>query len=80
MSGGARRKEAQEGTLTTPGDASALLSLIRVEDMARAVALAAEAAPAGAIYNVVDDLQCGGRCTGELSGAVQLCGRTEDAA
>ncbi len=48
-------READEGTLTVPGDGSALLSLIRVEDMARAVVLAAEAAPAGAIYNVVDD-------------------------
>jgi nucleoside-diphosphate-sugar epimerase len=47
---------AEAGTLTVPGDGSALLSLIRVEDMARAVVLAAEAAPAGAIYNVVDDV------------------------
>ena len=38
-----------------PGDGSALLSLIRVEDMARVVVLAAEAAPARAIFNVVDD-------------------------
>ena len=49
-------REAEAGTLTVPGDGSALLSLIRVEDMARAVVLAAEAAPAGAIYNVVDDV------------------------
>jgi nucleoside-diphosphate-sugar epimerase len=49
-------RDADEGTLTVPGDGSALLSLIRVEDMARAVVLAAEAAPAGAIYNVVDDV------------------------
>ncbi|HKT39426.1 MAG TPA: NAD-dependent epimerase/dehydratase family protein, partial [Ktedonobacterales bacterium] len=49
------RREAEQGTLTLPGDGSGLISLIRVEDMARAVVLAAEAAPAGAIYNVVDD-------------------------
>ncbi len=49
------RREAEAGTLTVPGDGSALISLIRVEDMARAVVLAAEAAPAGAVYNVVDD-------------------------
>ncbi|HEY1391545.1 MAG TPA: NAD(P)-dependent oxidoreductase [Ktedonobacterales bacterium] len=48
-------READQGTLTVPGDGSALLSLIRVEDMAGAVVLAAEAAPAGAVYNVVDD-------------------------
>jgi nucleoside-diphosphate-sugar epimerase len=48
-------REAEAGTLTVPGDGSALLSLVRVEDMARAVVLAAEAAPAGAIYNVVDN-------------------------
>jgi nucleoside-diphosphate-sugar epimerase len=49
-------REAEEGKLAVPGDGSALLSLIRVEDMARAVVLAAEAAPAGAVYNVVDDV------------------------
>lgn len=49
------RRGAAQGTLVVPGDGSALLSLIRVEDMARAVVLAAEAAPAGATYNVVDD-------------------------
>jgi nucleoside-diphosphate-sugar epimerase len=48
-------RKAEQGTLRTPGDGSALISLIRVEDMARAVVLAAEAAPAGAVYNVVDD-------------------------
>lgn len=48
-------REAEEGMLAVPGDGSSLLSLIRVEDMARAVVLAAEAAPAGAVYNVVDD-------------------------
>lgn len=49
------RREADQGTLVLPGDGLALVSLIRVEDMARAVVLAAETAPAGAIYNVVDD-------------------------
>lgn len=49
-------REAEDGTLTVPGDGSSLLSLIRVEDMARAVVLAGEAAPAGAVYNVVDDV------------------------
>lgn len=49
------RRAANEGTLVLPGDGAALLSLIRVEDMARAVVLAAETAPAGALYNVVDD-------------------------
>ena len=39
-----------------PGDGSALLSFIRVEDMAGAVVLAAGAASAGAIYNVVDEM------------------------
>jgi nucleoside-diphosphate-sugar epimerase len=50
-----RSNDANQGTLALPGDGSALISLIRVEDMARAVVLAAESAPAGAIYNVVDD-------------------------
>ncbi|HEU5347460.1 MAG TPA: NAD(P)-dependent oxidoreductase [Ktedonobacterales bacterium] len=49
------RRDAEQGTLVAPGDGTALFSLIRVEYMARAVVLAAEAAPAGAIYNVVDD-------------------------
>lgn len=49
------RSDAEQGKLQLPGDGTALISLIRVEDMARAVVMAAEAAPAGAIYNVVDD-------------------------
>jgi nucleoside-diphosphate-sugar epimerase len=49
------RREVEQRTLMLPGDGTALLSLIRVEDMARAVVLAAELAPVGAIYNVVDD-------------------------
>jgi nucleoside-diphosphate-sugar epimerase len=49
------RKAAQEGTLRLPGDGAALVSLIHVVDMARAVVLAAEGAPAGDIYQVVDD-------------------------
>ncbi|MGE5333787.1 MAG: NAD-dependent epimerase/dehydratase family protein [Nitrososphaerota archaeon] len=57
------RREAEQGTLVTPGDGSALLSLIRVEDMARAVVLAAEAALPGTTYNVVDDTPV---CYGDL--------------
>lgn len=49
------RRDAAAGTLALPDDGSALLSLIRVEDMARAVVRAVEAAQAGTIYNVVDD-------------------------
>lgn len=49
------RREAGQGSLRLPEDGSALVSLIRVEDMARAVVLAAESAPTGAIYNIVDD-------------------------
>ena len=49
------RRAAEQGTLALPGDGSALLSLIRVEDMARAVVLAMETAPATSIFNVVDD-------------------------
>lgn len=49
------RSRAQEGHLRLPGDGEALLSLIHVVDMARAVVLAVEQAPAGSIYHVVDD-------------------------
>ena len=49
------RQAAREGSLRLPGDGTGLLSLIHVVDMARAVVLAAEAAPVRAIYNVVDD-------------------------
>jgi nucleoside-diphosphate-sugar epimerase len=49
------RKRAREGRLLLPDDGTALLSLIHVVDMARAVVLAVEQAPAGSIYQVVDD-------------------------
>ncbi len=49
------RSAARAGTLAVPGDGRDRLSLVHVVDMARAVVLAAEAAPAGAIYHVVDD-------------------------
>ncbi|MEW6300637.1 MAG: NAD-dependent epimerase/dehydratase family protein [Thermodesulfobacteriota bacterium] len=49
------RDAARQGRLQLPGDGSAFLSLIHVVDMARAVVLAAEHAPACHIYNVVDD-------------------------
>ncbi len=49
------REAAREGTLQIPGDGSALISLIHVVDMARAVVLAMESAPPRSIYNVVDD-------------------------
>jgi nucleoside-diphosphate-sugar epimerase len=49
------RDDARRGTLQLPGDGSGRLSLIHVADMARAVVLAAEQAPAHSIYNVVDD-------------------------
>jgi nucleoside-diphosphate-sugar epimerase len=38
-----------------PGDGSTFLSLIHIADMARGIVLCAEAAPAGSIYNIVDD-------------------------
>jgi nucleoside-diphosphate-sugar epimerase len=49
------RQAARAGTLQLPGGGSDLISLIHVVDMARAVVLAAEGAPPGSIYNVVDD-------------------------
>jgi nucleoside-diphosphate-sugar epimerase len=49
------RRAARQGQLQLPGDGAGRLSLIHVADMARAVVLAAERAPAGSIYNVVDD-------------------------
>jgi nucleoside-diphosphate-sugar epimerase len=49
------RAQARAGTLRLPGDGSALLSLIHVADMARAVVLAVESARARTIANVVDD-------------------------
>ena len=49
------REELRQGTLPLPSDGSARLSLIRQVDMASAVVLAAEKAPARSSYNVVDD-------------------------
>ena len=48
-------REAREGGLRVPGDGRGLLSLVHLADMARAVVAALEAAPAGSVYNVVDD-------------------------
>jgi nucleoside-diphosphate-sugar epimerase len=57
---GTRREErwwqlARSGELRTPGDGSDRISLVHVVDMARAVVLGVEQAPARSIYNVVDD-------------------------
>lgn len=49
------RDAARSGRLRIPGDGKALISLIHVIDMARAIVLAAETARAGSIYNVADD-------------------------
>ena len=49
------REALRQGTLPLPNDGSAQLSLIRQVDMASAVVLAAEQAPARSSYNVVDD-------------------------
>ena len=49
------RQAARQGELLLPGDGSDRISLIHVVDMARAVVAAVESAPAGSIYNVVDD-------------------------
>jgi 2-alkyl-3-oxoalkanoate reductase len=49
------RQAARQGDLLLPGDGSDLISLIHVVDMARAVVVAAEDAPPGSVYNVVDD-------------------------
>ena len=49
------RQAARTGELILPGDGSDRISLIHVVDMARAVVAAVESAPAGSIYNVVDD-------------------------
>ena len=49
------RQAARQGELPLPGDGSGRLSLIHVVDMARAVVIAAEGAPARSIYSVVDD-------------------------
>lgn len=54
------RREARAGTLQIPGDGTGLMSLVRAVDMARAVVMAVERAPAGSTYHVVDDrpLEC----------------------
>jgi nucleoside-diphosphate-sugar epimerase len=49
------RAAARENRLRVAGDGGTYLSLIHVVDMARAVAAAAESAPAHSVYNVVDD-------------------------
>jgi len=49
------RAAARAGQLTLPGDGAARLSPVHVIDMARAVVLATEAAPARSIYHAVDD-------------------------
>ena len=49
------RQAARRGELILPGDGSDRISLIHTVDMARAVVTAVESAPAGSIYNVVDD-------------------------
>ncbi len=49
------RQAARESRLVYPEDGSALLSQVHVVDMARAVVLAAEKAPPGSVYNIVDD-------------------------
>ncbi len=49
------RAGARAGTLRLPGEGQGLVSLIHVADMAHAVVLAMEHAPAAAVYNVVDD-------------------------
>lgn len=49
------REAAGAGTLRLPGNGDALVSLVHVVDMARAVVLAAEKAPARSLFNGVDD-------------------------
>lgn len=49
------RIQAGSGQLRVPRNRNALISLVHVIDMSRAVVLAAENAKAGNIYNVVDD-------------------------
>ena len=55
------RSAARDGTLRLSGEADARLSLIHTADFARAIVLAAEGAPAGSVYNVVDDVPVTGR-------------------
>ncbi len=49
------RDAARKGILRIPATGEALMSLIHVVDMARAIVLATEGARAESIYNVVDD-------------------------
>ena len=49
------RTAARQNRLLLPGDGDGLISLIHVADMARAVVAAAENAPPGSVYNIVDD-------------------------
>ncbi len=49
------RQGMRDGTLKIPGDGGALVSPIRVADMASGTVAAIENAPGGSIYNVVDD-------------------------
>lgn len=49
------RADARQGHFALPGDGSDLISFVHVVDYARAVIAAAEHAPAGSIYNIVDD-------------------------
>jgi len=50
------RDAARAGALVIPGDGTARVSLVHAADMARAVVLATEDAPARSIYHVTDDL------------------------
>lgn len=49
------REQARSGLLRLPANSEALISLVHVIDMSRAVVDAAERARSGSIYNVVDD-------------------------
>lgn len=49
------REQARTDSLRFPGDGGALISLVHVIDMARAVVMCAEGARPDSIYNVVDD-------------------------
>lgn len=49
------REQARTGQLQTPANSEALISLIHIVDMSRAVVSCTEEARPGSIYNVVDD-------------------------
>lgn len=49
------REQARSGQLRIPKNAEALVSLVHVVDMSRAVVMSAEQAASSKIYNVVDD-------------------------